>query len=325
MRLPGNTVYPITSGIRWFLPCAAIFLGCGGPMEPAQQNAAQVEKAQEVNAQQLEEWQGLEFEFDSPDTTLPGIDHLKDLPGFDPEEVVRLEGVTYLVLEGDLFMRHSEYVHWRAGWNKVMARPDRDAVLQDRMLVPYEVDGVEQREQRGDTMDYTVDSASFRSAARYRQVVDALQKAARDWSGLCNIHFRHRKALDAQAGILALRPGIDFVVRACSTGNFRLKACFPHTPVAERIVYVNTAYFTDRTYNKVGMFRHELGHILGFLHEHVRPGAPRSCVVDSVGVPTPLGTYDSVSVMHYFCGGLGNPRLSFSRQDSIFARDRYPF
>lgn len=64
------------------------------------------------------------------------------------------------------------------------------------------------------------------------------------------------------------------------------------------------------------MLRHELGHVLGFCHEHILSGTPADCPGDAEEVPLfPFGAYDPKSVMHYFCGGVGNPRLTFTARD----------
>jgi hypothetical protein len=79
----------------------------------------------------------------------------------------------------------------------------------------------------------------------------------------------------------------------------------------------------------VGTLRHELGHVLGFRHEH--PWAPLrgGCNEDPTDVPTDitgrrLTPYDQVSVMHYLdCGGVAGIDYTLSIQDGIGARKIY--
>ena len=66
---------------------------------------------------------------------------------------------------------------------------------------------------------------------------------------------------------------------------------------------------------------HELGHSLGFRHEHTRPEAG-TCFEDNNWVP--LTAYDNVSIMHYpQCNG-GSPNLTFSNLDRQGAALAYP-
>ena len=67
---------------------------------------------------------------------------------------------------------------------------------------------------------------------------------------------------------------------------------------------------------------HELGHSLGFRHEHTRPEAG-TCFEDNNW--RPLTPYDSVSIMHYpQCNG-GSPDLTFSAYDGQGVRAVYGF
>ncbi|WP_458576345.1 zinc metalloprotease [Aliamphritea spongicola] len=64
----------------------------------------------------------------------------------------------------------------------------------------------------------------------------------------------------------------------------------------------------------VGILRHELGHVLGFRHEHTRAESG-TCFEDSEW--TPLTSYDPFSVMHYpQCNGQGDWSLSITKQDA---------
>ena len=77
---------------------------------------------------------------------------------------------------------------------------------------------------------------------------------------------------------------------------------------------IDASYFTT-SFNTVGVLRHELGHVLGFRHEHIRSGAPAVCPGESVAATVNLTDYDPQSVMHYFCGGVGNPDLAITETD----------
>ena len=65
-----------------------------------------------------------------------------------------------------------------------------------------------------------------------------------------------------------------------------------------------------------GLLTHELGHVLGLRHEHIRPEAEGDCLEGEEW--RPLTAYDSDSIMHYplvECGGTGRFPVSFSARD----------
>ncbi|UTW61819.1 hypothetical protein KFE98_17670 [bacterium SCSIO 12741] len=69
--------------------------------------------------------------------------------------------------------------------------------------------------------------------------------------------------------------------------------------------------------------RHELGHVLGFRHEHIRSGAPAKCPNENTSGTINLTQYDPRSVMHYFCGQVGSKDLSFTDVDVRGAQKVY--
>jgi hypothetical protein len=82
-------------------------------------------------------------------------------------------------------------------------------------------------------------------------------------------------------------------------GEYLARAFFPGEARAERNVYIDlTALALDptRELKLVGVLRHELGHTLGFRHEHTRPESG-ACFEDGNFVP--ITRYDKLSVMHY--------------------------
>ena len=72
-----------------------------------------------------------------------------------------------------------------------------------------------------------------------------------------------------------------------------------------------TSFGNISPWTLTGVLRHELGHTIGFRHEHTRPEAG-TCFEDNNW--RPLTPYDSASIMHYpQCNGSSND-LSMTSQ-----------
>ena len=111
-----------------------------------------------------------------------------------------------------------------------------------------------------------------------------------------------------------------FVVREFDAdGKFIASAFFPNDPVERRRADIDPSYYTT-SFDKVGVLRHELGHVLGFRHEHIRNEAPPVCPNEPLWDTKVLTKYDPKSVMHYFCGGVGSNALKISELDRKGAR-----
>jgi hypothetical protein len=196
------------------------------------------------------------------------------------------------------------------------------------------VNGRMVRWRQGKVLTYCVNHASFGgNTDEYDQVVAAVNQAAREWQTVCHVQFRHVAECDngVPAGIEA--PLFD-VVRDPQPGNLLALAFFPPDPPEKRHIYIYNGFFNVRAnpYGRVGIFRHELGHVLGFRHEHIRAGAPASCAqyygresqTDTVILTS---NYDHKSVMHYICPGMptNNAEWLFTNFDRVGAQKVYGF
>lgn len=74
------------------------------------------------------------------------------------------------------------------------------------------------------------------------------------------------------------------------------------------------------SFDKTGVLRHELGHVLGYRHEHI--GNVPGCNTEGVSWER-LTPYTPNSVMHYFCGGAGSFDLSLRDLDKAGHRCLY--
>ncbi|MBK9262993.1 MAG: matrixin family metalloprotease [Polyangiaceae bacterium] len=147
---------------------------------------------------------------------------------------------------------------------------------------------------------------------RYQAAVTAMEQATAAWEQVTNVNFTHVTAQDSNC--TASNQNVLFDVRPTSSGGYLARAFFPGDSRSSRNILISTSAFQSNGNPTVtGVLRHELGHVLGFRHEHTRPEAG-TCFEDNQW--RALTPYDSKSVMHYpQCNGTGDKTLSLTQKD----------
>lgn len=165
---------------------------------------------------------------------------------------------------------------------------------------------------------------------RKAEVVEATLEAVAQWEEIASVRFPYRADQDGRCTINN-RQVLFPIWPAEDDAPYFARAFFPSFEEHERDIRINFREFDAAledpemyTLTLAGVMRHELGHVLGFRHEHTRDEAGAYyCFEDRNYRP---GTfYDSESVMHYpWCEGSNDWSLEFSATDLMGASYFYP-
>lgn len=161
---------------------------------------------------------------------------------------------------------------------------------------------------------------STKFGTQQQAVINAFAAGAATWeTASSGVNFTY---LPAQNSTCTTRnTNVVFSVEPTTTTQYIARAFFPSSAKNYRNVLVNAnALQNSGSWTPANIVAHELGHVLGFRHEHTRPEAG-TCFEDTNW--RPLTPYDSVSIMHYpQCNG-GSTNLTFSANDRVGVQALY--
>jgi hypothetical protein len=154
-------------------------------------------------------------------------------------------------------------------------------------------------------------------------VIEALAVATQDWMSSANVHYLYLPQHDQNCD--QYNKNVLFDVRPINEGGYLARAFFPNFPRISRNIIIDLSSFAYPQKTLNGILRHELGHTLGFRHEHIHQDNQSGCNEDKQFEP--LTPYDRKSVMHYpQCGGLNDiDELVLTNLDRSGAQKIYSF
>lgn len=160
---------------------------------------------------------------------------------------------------------------------------------------------------------------STKFGSDHARMVAAFAAGAAMWENASSaVDFVH---VPAQDGACSTRnSSVLFSVEPVNTSQYIARAFFPSTPKRQRNVLVDNSIWSSGNWEPADIIAHELGHTLGFRHEHTRPEAG-TCFEDNNW--RPLTPYDAASIMHYpQCNGSSDD-LEFQASDAAGVRALY--
>lgn len=232
------------------------------------------------------------------------------------------EGRTLFVLDGDLPVDEAEVAQSYERYIESLSRESNAHVgTTTQNLLVNRVNGADDKWSDSDAgnLTYCVSDDFEKLESR---MIKEMKQAADDWEARANVSFKYVKTKAGECKVTDKK--IVFAVKPWKNPGAR--AFFPSTAAANRTIVINVKEIDDdyAPITTLGVLRHELGHVLGLRHEHLRGSSERPfCKEDKQW--RSLTEYDSASVMHYpWCEGTRKGDLVLTDKDKSGIAALYP-
>lgn len=228
---------------------------------------------------------------------LPFDDYEASLPLYEED------GELAYIVERDTLIWSVEEL--RAYYVETFGEPIAEPAPAEGGVAAAEAPLIRTRDAAGDPQDYTSGtedrltycvSESFSSTQR-SWIISSIAAAAANWEGVAHVNFTYVSSSDEDCDS---NPSAVWFSVVPSTGAATWAFAFaPDEARSRRRVRIGSSVCSGRSCT--GLLTHELGHILGFGHEHARPasetGFATACSASDTGIA--VTAYDTRSVMHY--------------------------
>ncbi len=188
------------------------------------------------------------------------------------------------IVEGDVRIHGDEalYEYWEQ-------RPQAGA------LVIKNINGVDVKWNATDKLNLTYCIHNSFGTERMAIMKAAMDRATREWEARANVNFIHVTSQDG-AGCTNTNNNVRFNI-IMHQGSPAASAPGPYWSRANSVMSVSQGTFGNTPAGLRQVLGHELGHILGFQHEHLRP---EFGLCEGIGTDIrTLTPYDATSIMNW--------------------------
>lgn len=218
-------------------------------------------------------------------------------------------GSGFYLVEGDILISRGEIVSYLENRQpRGPNEPPTEAPVSKELIVNV-IDGQYDylKTENDRSLKYVIDRGSFRSSQEADATLAKFQMGAQAWVEAC-------KECGVSFSLVENSSDASFVVAYVHDVDGPIaRAFFPSYPKDLWRLEVFPDYFSNTlSFDPVGVMRHEIGHILGFRHEHI--GNIPGCFAEG-GTYQPITPYTPNSVMHYMCGEGGSFDLALRDTD----------